>query len=99
MDEAPKKGRATYQDVLDAPDHMIAEIINGELRLHRPGTPATRVASALHADVASASDRGRGGPGGWIILFEPELHFGDEVVVGIPPAPRQVARDRRVQGR
>jgi Uma2 family endonuclease len=81
MDEARKRRRATYQDVLDAPEHMVAEIINGTLRLHRPGTPATAVASSLHADLGTSFGRGRGGPGGWIILFEPELHFGDEVVV------------------
>ena len=26
-------------------------------------------------------DRGRDGPGGWILLFEPELHLGDDVLV------------------
>jgi Uma2 family endonuclease len=82
MDEAPKKRRATYQDVLDAPEHMIAEIINGELRLTpRPGAPATSVASTLHTEINMQFGSGRGGPGGWILLFEPELHFGDEVLV------------------
>jgi Uma2 family endonuclease len=81
MDEAPKKRRATYQDVLDAPDNKVAEIINGELHLHRPSNQATVVASSLHADLATSFGRGRGGPGGWIILFEPELHLGDEIVV------------------
>lgn len=81
MDQATKKRRATYQDVLDAPEHKVAEIIAGELRLHRPSNPATAVATSLTAELATSFGRGRGGPGGWIILFEPELHFGDEVVV------------------
>ena len=29
----------------------------------------------------SPFDRGRGGPGGWIILYEPELHLHADVVV------------------
>src|SRR5205085_2249753 len=34
------------------------------------------VASSLGAEVRGPFHRGRGGPGGWIILDEPELHFG-----------------------
>jgi hypothetical protein len=26
-------------------------------------------------------DEGQGGPGGWRILYEPELHFGRDVLV------------------
>jgi Uma2 family endonuclease len=77
-----KKRRATYQDVLDSPEHMIAEIIGGELRLSsRPGGPATAVASALGDELGPPFKRGRGGPGGWLILDEPELHLGDQIVV------------------
>jgi Uma2 family endonuclease len=77
----PKKRRATYQDVIDAPEHMIAEIINGELRLHRPSNPSTAVASSLNAKLGTSFGRRGSPPGGWIILFEPELHLGDEVLV------------------
>ena len=80
-DPGDKKKRATYQDVLDAPAHMIAEIIGGELRLSRPGGPSTSVATSLTGEIEPRFGRGRGGPGGWIILAEPELHLGDEVVV------------------
>lgn len=80
-----KKRRATYQDVLDAPEHLVAEIVAGELHLSpRPGGPATSVGSKLFARIGSAFDddgRDGGGPGGWLILFEPELHFGDDIVV------------------
>jgi Uma2 family endonuclease len=76
------KRRATYQDVLDAPEHMVAEIIGGELRLSpRPGGPATSVASKLAGELVPPFNNGRGGPGGWIILVEPELHLGEEIVV------------------
>jgi Uma2 family endonuclease len=78
----PKPDRATYQDVLDAPAHKVAEIINGALHLWpRPAGPHQSVASSLGAELTIPFGRGRGGPGGWIILDEPELHLGDDVLV------------------
>lgn len=80
-DRAPKR-RATYQDILDAPEHEIAEIIGGELRLSpRPGIPATEAASVIGEELGPPFKRGRGGPGGWLILDEPELHLGEDVLV------------------
>ena len=74
--------RATYEDVLAAPPHMIAEIIAGELRLQpRPAKPHAAAASALGEELGPPFKRGKGGPGGWIILDEPELHLGEDVVV------------------
>ena len=35
----------------------------------------------LGAELTGPFDRGRGGPGGWIILDEPELHLGPHVIV------------------
>ncbi|MBA3393670.1 MAG: Uma2 family endonuclease [Deltaproteobacteria bacterium] len=81
-DPADKKKLATYQDVLDAPPYTVAEIIAGELHVSpRPGTPHAVIASALGGELYSPFGAGRGGPGGWTILDEPELHFRDEVVV------------------
>ncbi|MDQ3341772.1 MAG: Uma2 family endonuclease [Myxococcota bacterium] len=81
MDPADKKKRATYQDVLDAPEHKVAEIIGGELHLSpRPGAPHARVATVI-GHVLSQFDGGSAGPGGWTFLFEPELHFGDDIVI------------------
>jgi hypothetical protein len=80
--EPASKRNATYQDVIDSPEHMVAEIIGGELRLSsRPGGPATAVASSLGYELGPPFGRGRGGPGGWLILVEPELHLGDEILV------------------
>jgi Uma2 family endonuclease len=71
-----KRRRATYQDVIDAPEHKVAEIIDGELVVSpRPGIPHAGVETAITMDVGPAFSRGRGGPGGWHILMEPELHF------------------------
>jgi Uma2 family endonuclease len=82
MDASEKKRRATYQDVIDAPENMVAEIIDGELHLSpRPAGPATSVASTLGEELGPPFKRGKGGPGGWLILDEPELHLSSDVLV------------------
>jgi Uma2 family endonuclease len=76
------KKEASYADVLNAPPHKVAEIINGELVLSpRPAGPHSVAASALLEELGPPFKRGRGGPGGWIILSEPELHLGRDVLV------------------
>jgi len=78
----PARRYATYEDVLAAPPHMIAEVIGGELRLQpRPAKPHAAAATALGADLIHPFSRGRGGPGGWIILDEPELHLRADILV------------------
>ena len=79
---AVRTSRATYQDVLDAPEHQVAEIIGGTLYTHPRPAPAHAVASSvLGGELGPPFHRGRGGPGGWWIIFEPELHLGDEILV------------------
>jgi Uma2 family endonuclease len=81
---APVKGRrpATYQDVLDAPPNMVAEIVRGALHLQpRPAPRHALAHSILQSELGGAFSRGKGGPGGWWILIEPELHFGGDVLV------------------
>ena len=74
--------RATYQDVLDAPAHLVAEIIDGTLHTHPRPTPLhTIAASHLGDELTSPFGKGRGGPGGWWNLDEPELHPGDDILV------------------
>jgi Uma2 family endonuclease len=78
----PARRRATYQDVLDAPDDKIAEIVNGVLHLSsRPRFKHSSVAMSLSFELGPPFQRGRGGPGGWVFLFEPELHLGEDIVV------------------
>lgn len=82
MAPLPARRRATYADVLAAPEHKVAEVIDGQLYLSpRPGAPHAAAHAALTYDLVGPFDRGRGGPGGWIILAEPELHLGDDIVV------------------
>lgn len=76
------KKRATYEDVWNAPDHMVAEVIDGELYLQpRPAEQQVAAAAALGAALELPFERGRGGPGGWTILFEPDLHLGADILV------------------
>lgn len=78
----PPARPATYQDVLDAPPHQVAEIVHGALHLHpRPAPKHARACSTLGMEIGGPFDRGRGGPGGWWILDEPELHLGPDVLV------------------
>jgi Uma2 family endonuclease len=78
----PARRRATYDDVLRAPEHLIAEIIDGELVTQpRPAGRHSAVASALGEELGPPFKRGRGGPGGWLILDEPELHLASDVLV------------------
>ncbi|MCC6523359.1 MAG: Uma2 family endonuclease, partial [Polyangiaceae bacterium] len=56
---------------------MVAEILDGQLRTQpRPARSHTNTASLLGGELHGPFRRGRGGPGGWVILDEPELHLG-----------------------
>ena len=81
-DSAPAKRRATYEDLRQVPDNFVAEILDGELyATPRPALPHVRAGSLLGAALGPPFDEGRGGPGGWVLLDEPELHLGRDVVV------------------
>ena len=78
----PAKRRAAYERLVAVPLHQVAEIINGELIVNpRPAAPHARAASVLGVQLGGPFDLGQGGPGGWIILDEPELHLDDDVLV------------------
>ncbi len=76
--------RATYEDLLQVPERFIAEIIDGELTTApRPSFPHARAVSIISRQLDSFDRRtgGSDGPGGWWILFEPELHLGADILV------------------
>jgi Uma2 family endonuclease len=79
----PARSRAIYDDLRSLPAHVIGEIIHGTLVTQpRPAAPYARAASRLGMDLGGPFDRGKGGPGGWILLHEPELHLrGGHVLV------------------
>lgn len=81
----PARRRATYDDVLAADRHQIAEVIDGELYLQpRPAGIHAIAVTGLGMDLGNPFQRGRGGPGGWWIVFEPELHLGPDPDIVVP---------------
>lgn len=74
--------RATYTDLMNLPEHVVGEIIDGELvTTPRPAPPHAVAASSLGMKLGPPFQFGDGGPGGWLILDEPELHLGPDVLV------------------
>ena len=65
-----------YEAYLDVPEHKHAEIVNGTLYvMSRPAPRHVTAASILGVEIGGPFHRGRGGPGGWWILHEPELQL------------------------
>jgi Uma2 family endonuclease len=74
--------RATYDDLIALPRNVVGEIIGGDLHTQpRPSGPHAAVASLLGMVLGNPFHRGSGGPGAWIILDEPELHLGADILV------------------
>lgn len=79
MDGAPtgKRWQPTYADIEALQPHLRGEIIGGELVVSpRPAGPHIGFASGLGTFLGGSYGFGIGGPGGWWILHEPELHLG-----------------------
>lgn len=73
---------ATYADLERLPRHVVGEILHGVLHAHpRPASRHARAATALGEELGPPFNRARGGPGGWILLDEPELHLRKDVLV------------------
>lgn len=78
----PAKRNATYDDLKAAPPHLTAELLFGSLETHpRPSPKHAIAAHALGGELSSPFQKGRGGPGGWVFMIEPELHLGPHVLV------------------
>ena len=73
---------ANYDDLAALPDVVVAELVDGELHATpRPAPQHTNVASLIGVRIGGPFHDGRGGPGGWWILDEPELHLSGNVLV------------------
>lgn len=71
-----------YTDLAQVPETMVGERVGGEVVASpRPGFPHSNAGTGLAAALRNPFQHGDGGPGGWWILLEPELHLGDDVVV------------------
>lgn len=82
MSDEPPRRDELYAELEKLPPNVVGEIVDGVLYASpRPATPHARASSRLGAELIGPFDRGRGGPGGWVLLFEPELHLGQDVLV------------------
>ncbi len=77
MSPSTARKRPTYDDIEALPPHVVGEILGGELVVSpRPSPPHARAASSLGGLLYGFDrDDDGGGPGGWWIEDEPELHL------------------------
>lgn len=76
------KKPATYEDIEALPVGWVGEILEDELVASpRPAMGHAYISSILGARLINAFALGEGGPGGWWILYEPELHLGRDILV------------------
>ena len=73
---------ATYADLEALPPETVGELIDGVLYASpRPAVPHAVASSVLGGKLMNPFHLGEGGPGGWFILDEPELHLREDVLV------------------
>jgi Uma2 family endonuclease len=73
---------ANYEDIQRLPEHVTGEILFGQLHTQpRPTSRHAGVETGIAAELRNPFGIGRGGPGGWVILVEPELHLSEHVMV------------------
>lgn len=81
----PALSGGLYAQLETLPENLIGEIIGGRLYAQpRPAGPHTGAGSGLGGELYGPYHRGHGGPGGWWILDEPEIHFVRDTEVMVP---------------
>lgn len=86
MNSVPALTQASlYDQLLALPENLTGEIIGGELYTQpRPAGRHGAAEAALSIRIGGPFRFGEGGPGGWWILPEPEIHFVRDTVVTVP---------------
>jgi hypothetical protein len=77
----PFDRRATYDDLLDLPDRVVAEILDGELHASPRPAPHVAAAAVTLGRMLFRPPGGNAAPRSWEILAEPELHLGADILV------------------
>ena len=81
----PRTRPSLYEQLEALPEDLTGEIIDGQLYAHpRPSLPPRHAASSLVGELVGPFQKGRGGPGGWWIIAEPELHLVLDTEVHVP---------------
>ena len=85
----PQSARAysptLYESLEALPEGVTGEILNGQLHAQpRPAVPHVIAGSVLGSELLGPFQKGMGGPGGWWILDEPEVHFVRDIEVTVP---------------
>ena len=85
MSARPQRQPTLYEQLEALPEGLTGEILNGQLYAQpRPSGAHGVTATSLADELVSPFQKGRGGPGGWWIVAEPELHFIRDVEVDVP---------------
>lgn len=77
--------RSLYARLCALPEGLTGEILDGVLHTQpRPAPAHAHSELALAGELYGPFERGLGGPGGWVLMPEPELHFVRKAVVCVP---------------
>ena len=81
----PARKPTLYAQLEALPERLTGEILNGQLHAQpRPSGPHAIAESSLTAELNLPFQKGRGGPGGWWIVAQPEIHFVRDSEVAVP---------------
>jgi len=82
MAPTAKKFESLHEQFMKLPETVIGEILSGELHVSpRPAPKHALASSTIGGEIIGPFNHGRGGPGGWLILFEPEIHLESNILV------------------
>lgn len=82
MNSTAPKQKTAYEKWFALPENVVGEIIMGDLHVSpRPAPKHARASTKLSSQLDGPFDSGKGGPGGWVILFEPEIHLENNIMV------------------
>lgn len=71
-----------YDRLVALPEHLVGEILDGELVASpRPRPVHSHASLVLSWALGGPYGQGVGGPGGWWLFIEPEIHLEPQVVV------------------
>jgi len=83
--DSPAYQPSLYDQLCALPEGVTGEILGGQLHsMPRPSGRHGVVERGLGVDLGGPYDFGRGGPGGWWIIGEPEVHFVRDTEIAVP---------------